>query len=82
MADDASVSMQSDILTLTAEITAAYLGNSPHVKAEEIPSIITSIRSALAESSAAPESDVALRLPVPSPRCMGPASKSRSRPTR
>ena len=46
MSDD-----QSDILTLTAEITAAYLGASSHVKAEEIPAIIKSIRSALQESA-------------------------------
>ena len=45
MSDD-----QNDILTLTAEITAAYLGASSHVKVEEIPAIIKSIRSALQDS--------------------------------
>ena len=42
---------QNDVLVLTAEITASYLGNAAHVKAEDIPSIIRSIRSALTESS-------------------------------
>ena len=42
---------QNDVLVLTAEITASYLGNAAHVKAEDIPAIIRSIRSALTESS-------------------------------
>jgi predicted transcriptional regulator len=41
---------QNDILTLTAEITASYLGNASHVKAEDIPGLIRSIRQALSES--------------------------------
>ncbi len=43
---------QSDVLVLAAEITAAYLGNAAHVKAEDIPQIIRSIRTALQETDA------------------------------
>ena len=68
MADDANTSYQPDILTLAAEITAAYLGKSTHVKAEEIPAIIKSIRSALAETDTPPETDAA-------PAATGPAPK-------
>ena len=42
----------TDTLTLTAEIVASYLGSSSHVKAEEIPAIIRSIREALSETDA------------------------------
>ena len=45
MAEDA------DTLTLTAEIVASYLGSNTHVKADEIPAIIRSVREALAESA-------------------------------
>ena len=41
-----------DILTLTAEIVASYVGNNSHVQAAEIPNIIRQVRSALAESDA------------------------------
>ena len=41
-----------DTLTLTAEIVASYLGANAHVKAEEIPTIIRSIRAALSETDA------------------------------
>ena len=41
-----------DTLTLTAEIVASYLGANSHVKADEIPGIIRSIRSALSEADA------------------------------
>ena len=44
----------TDTLTLTAEIVASYLGANSHVKAEEIPAIIRSVRAALSESDAAP----------------------------
>ncbi len=49
-----------DILTLTAEIVAAYVGTNTHVQAADIPAIIRSVRSALTESdapAAAPEAD-------------------------
>ena len=42
----------TDTLTLTAEIVASYLGANAHVKADEIPAIIRSIRAALSESDA------------------------------
>ena len=42
----------TDTLTLTAEIVASYLGANSHVKAEEIPAIIRSVRDALSETSA------------------------------
>ena len=54
MADDAS-----DILTLTAEITASYLGNASHVKADDIPDLIRSIRSALTEGGAHEQTEAA-----------------------
>ena len=75
MADDASVSSQSDILTLAAEITAAYLGNSTHVKAEEIPAIIKSIRLALSESDSAPEADIPASATGPAPKMHGATVK-------
>ena len=43
---------QNDVLVLAAEITASYLGNASHVKADEIPDIIRSIRAALSEGGA------------------------------
>ena len=49
MADDAS---STDTLTLTAEIVASYLGANAHVKADEIPAIIRSVRLALNETEA------------------------------
>ena len=47
----------TDTLTLTAEIVASYLGTNAHVKAEEIPALIRSIREALTEHAAAPTAD-------------------------
>lgn len=38
-----------DTLSLTAEIVCAYLGASTHVKADDIPQIIKSVRQALVE---------------------------------
>ena len=38
-----------DVLTLTAEIVASYVGANSHVQAGEIPNIIRSIRAALME---------------------------------
>ena len=52
MAEDAS-----DILILTAEIAASYLEGASHVKAEEIPDLIRSIRSALSEGDAGPQEE-------------------------
>lgn len=43
MADD------HEILTLTAEIVASYVGNATHVQASEIPSLIKSIRAAFSK---------------------------------
>ena len=48
MADNESY----DILTLTTEIVSSYVGNSSHMKAEEIPALIRSVRAALAEDAA------------------------------
>ena len=48
VADDS----QSDILTLTAELVASYLGSNTHVPAAEIPNIIRSVRGALTEENA------------------------------
>ena len=45
MADDNSV----DVLTLTAEIVSSYVGNASHLNANDIPSIIKSVRAALSE---------------------------------
>ena len=42
----------TDTLILTAEIVASYLGANSHVKAEEIPALIRSIRTALSEKDA------------------------------
>ena len=61
MAYDAEAS-STDTLALTAEIVASYLSNASHVKAEEIPEIIRSIRAALSEGStpaASPEPEPA-----------------------
>jgi predicted transcriptional regulator len=41
-----------DILTLTTEIVSSYVGNSAHLKAEEIPDLIRSVRAALSEDGA------------------------------
>ncbi len=42
----------TDTLTLTAEIVASYLGATAHVKVDEIPDIIRSVRAALSETKA------------------------------
>ena len=75
MADDPTISSQSDILTLTAEITAAYLGNSSHVKPDEISGIIASIRSALAESSTPPMAESPAADAGPAPKMHGATVK-------
>ena len=41
-----------DILSLTTEIVASYVGASTHVQASEIPEIIRSVRAALSETGA------------------------------
>lgn len=41
-----------DILTLTTEIVAAYVGANTHVQAADIPNIIRQVRSALTETDA------------------------------
>ena len=51
-----------DILTLTAEIVASYVGANTHVQAAEIPNIIRQVRSALTETetpAAEPEAETA-----------------------
>ena len=65
---------QNDVLVLAAEITASYLGNASHVKADEIPDIIRSIRAALSEgeTSAAPEASAAA---TPAPKMHGATVK-------
>ena len=40
-----------DVLTLTAEIVASYVGSNAHVQAAEIPNIIRAVRAALTEES-------------------------------
>ena len=49
-----------DILTLTAEIVASYVGANTHVQAADIPNIIRQVRSALTDTdapSAEPEAE-------------------------
>ena len=48
------MAQDTDTLTLTAEIVASYLGANAHVKSDEIPAIIRSVRVALAEEAAPP----------------------------
>ena len=60
MAEDAP-----DILVLTAEIAASYLANVSHVKAEEIPVLIRSIRAALNEGGEVPEAKAAFAAAAP-----------------
>ncbi|CAN5255968.1 MucR family transcriptional regulator [soil metagenome] len=43
-----------DILSLTTEIVASYVGTSAHVQAADIPEIIRSVRAALSETGAPP----------------------------
>ena len=40
-----------DVLTLTAEIVASYVGANSHVQAAEIPNIIRQVRAALSEDA-------------------------------
>lgn len=40
-----------DVLTLTTEIVASYVGANTHVQASEIPDIIRSVRAALMEDA-------------------------------
>ena len=65
MAFDSEDAGPTDVLTLTAEITAAYVGNANHVKAEEIPEIIRAIRLALTESGEAAQAEAAPAGPAP-----------------
>ena len=54
--DSEETAGSADVLTLTAEIVASYVGNAAHVQASEIPAIIKAVRSALEEAaSPAPE---------------------------
>lgn len=59
MADD------NDILTLTAEIVASYVGSASHVSAGEIPNIIRSVRQALSEGEGAASNDAATEAEAP-----------------
>ena len=43
-----------DVLTLTTEIVASYVGANTHVQASEIPDIIRAVRAALMEDGAPP----------------------------
>ena len=65
---------QNDVLVLAAEITASYLGNASHVKADEIPDIIRSIRAALSEG-AAPAAAEEVAAPVAAPKMHGATVK-------
>lgn len=60
MAHDAS---STDKLALTAEIVASYLGANAHVKAEEIPQLIRSVRQALSEADAPASSSTEAAFP-------------------
>lgn len=46
-----SESETTDILTLTTEIVASYVSNTTHLKIEEIPALIRSVRAALSEDA-------------------------------
>ena len=59
MADD------NDVLTLTAEIVASYVGSASHVSAGEIPNIIKSVRQALSEGSSTTSDDAATEADAP-----------------
>ena len=60
-----------DTLTLTAEIVASYLGANAHVKADEIPSLIRSVRMALAESHAPQSTTTEEAFPKADKRAVG-----------
>ena len=53
------------ILTLTAEIVASYVGSGAHLKADEIPGIIKSVRAALTESQTPTSDNGAVEAEVP-----------------
>ena len=43
----------NDILTLTTEIVASFVGSASHMNAADIPNLIRSVRAALSEDAAA-----------------------------
>ena len=55
----------TNILTLTAEIVASYVGSGAHLKADEIPGIIKSVRAALQETGSATSDNAAVEADVP-----------------
>ena len=61
---------QTDVLTLTAEIVASYLGNAAHVQASEIPAIIKAVREALGEDTSTPQAEAAPETPKPDKRAI------------
>ena len=48
------------VLTLTAEIVASYVGSVAHLKADELPGIIKSVREALQDCGSAASDKAAL----------------------
>lgn len=57
-----------DILILTAEIVASYLGGEQHRTApSEIPGLIRAVRAALSEGETAPSSEAAAEADFPKP---------------
>ena len=61
---------QPDVLTLTAEIVASYLGSAAHVQASEIPAIIKAVREALSEDTSTPQTEAAPETPKPDKRAI------------
>ena len=61
---------QTDVLTLTAEIVASYLGSAAHVQASEIPAIIKAVREALSEDTSTPQAEAAPETPKPDKRAI------------
>jgi predicted transcriptional regulator len=55
----------ADILVLTAEIVASYVGGGAHLKAEEIPDVIRSVRAALRAAATPVSTDAAIEAGVP-----------------
>ena len=52
---DSPLEDKPDVLTLTAEIVASYVGANTHVNAAEIPNIIRQVRTALMEDVSTPQ---------------------------
>ena len=70
MESDKLMDEQSDVLTLTAEIVASYLGSAAHVQASEIPAIIKAVREALSEDTSTPQAEASPETPKPDKRAI------------